>query len=72
MLQLPIFENFTAELAIASAENYRALRDRGVTVRKTIDCMIATFCIVEGYELLHRDRDFDAFELQLGLRVIHP
>jgi predicted nucleic acid-binding protein len=58
--------------AIATAQNYRYLRQRGYTVRKTIDCYIATFCISGGHELLHRDRDFDLFEKHLGLRVIHP
>jgi predicted nucleic acid-binding protein len=60
------------ELAVASAKNYRTLRSRGTTVRKTIDCLIATFCLTEGYSLLHRNRDFGAFERHLGLRVIHP
>jgi predicted nucleic acid-binding protein len=55
------------ELAVASAKNYRYLRSRGCTVRKTIDCLIATFCITEGHYLLHRDRDFEPFEKFLGL-----
>jgi predicted nucleic acid-binding protein len=59
-------------LAIASALNYRSLREQGHTVRRTIDCLIATFCLQAGHELLHRDRDFDAFEKALGLRVVHP
>ncbi len=59
------------ELAIQSARNYRLLRSQGVTVRKTIDCLIATFCIENEAELLHRDSDFDGFEQHLGLRVIH-
>ena len=58
-------------LAVASARNYRRLRARGHTVRKTIDCLIATLCLREGHELLHNDRDFDPFEAVLGLRVIH-
>ena len=58
------------DLAVAAAANYRRLRSRGRTVRKTIDCLIATCCLVHGHELLHRDRDFDAFEQGLGLRVI--
>jgi len=70
--QFDIFPTGGAGLAIASANNYRRLRSRGSTVRKTIDCMIATFCLNEDYPLLHRDRDFDAFEKHLGLRVIHP
>ena len=72
LLELPVFETFSAELAIASAQNFRSLRAQGVTVRKTVDCMIATFCIECGHALLHRDRDYDAFENRLGLRVLHP
>jgi predicted nucleic acid-binding protein len=53
-----------------SAENYRLLRRRGITVRKTIDCLIATFVIERGFSLLHSDRDFDAFEDHLGLHVV--
>lgn len=60
------------ELAVASAHNYRTLRAHGRTVRKTIDCWIATFCLINGHSLLHNDRDFDAFEEILGLQVIHP
>ena len=58
------------EVAIASARNYRALRGRGVTVRKTIDVIIATFCILNGHRLLHSNRDFDPMERHLGLRVV--
>ena len=60
------------QLAQQSAQNYRALRKKGVTVRKTIDCLIATFCIAENHSLLHRDSDFDGFEKHLGLNVVHP
>jgi predicted nucleic acid-binding protein len=67
-----IFESGGAELAVTAARNYRKLRKRGYTVRKTIDCWIATFCIQEGHSLLHRDRDFDPFESELGLTVIRP
>ena len=69
---LPVLDCGGEDLAVASARNYRALRAEGITVRKTIDSLIATFCIREGHELLHRDRDFDPFEEHLGLRVIHP
>jgi len=62
----------TPTLAIQSAKNYRALRRLGITVRKTIDCFIATYCIETRCDLLHSDRDFDPFEQHLGLRVIHP
>jgi predicted nucleic acid-binding protein len=54
-------------LAIQSAVNYRQLRRRGITIRKTIDCLIATFVIEEGHTLLHRDGDFDPFVAHLGL-----
>ena len=67
-----IFETGGLELAVAAAHNYRQLRQRGRTVRKTIDCFIATFCLRGGHALLHVDRDFDAFENQLGLEVVHP
>ncbi len=66
-----IFETGGSKLAIAAAQNYQILRQHGHTVRKTIDCLIATFCLEAGHELLHRDRDFDAFEKELGLRVVH-
>ncbi len=57
-------------IAIEAARNFRRLRALGVTVRKTIDTVIATRCIVDGYTLLHSDRDFDAFETHLGLRCV--
>jgi predicted nucleic acid-binding protein len=72
LLELEVYATGGVELALAAAENYRSLRKRGITVRTTIDCLIATFCIQGGYELLHRDRDFHPFEEHLGLRVIHP
>jgi predicted nucleic acid-binding protein len=56
-------------VAIASARNYRALRARGVTVRKTVDVLIGTFCLLNDYELLHSDGDFDPMTEHLGLRV---
>ncbi|HPY11277.1 MAG TPA: PIN domain nuclease [Sphaerochaeta sp.] len=58
------------EMAVRAAEHYRTLRKNGITVRKTIDVLIATFCIAHGYELLHNDRDFDAMEKVLGLSVL--
>lgn len=58
------------EIAIMAAQNSRYLRKRGVTVRKTIDTMIATRCIESGYDLLHSDRDFAPFVQHLGLRVV--
>ena len=72
LLRLHVFETGDVQLAIAAADNHQYLRARGYTVRKTIDCLIATFCIISGHNLLHRDRDFDAFEKLLGLSVVHP
>ena len=57
-------------LAVEAARNHRRLRARGLTVRGTVDLIIATRCIVDGLTLLHNDRDFDAFEKHLGLRVV--
>ena len=67
-----LFESSGEALAVEAAKNYRTIRDQGITVRKTIDCLIATFCMANGHALLHRDRDFDPFEKILGLAVIHP
>jgi predicted nucleic acid-binding protein len=72
LLKLPVFETLAKEVAVAAAQNFRFLRERGITVRKPIDCMIATFCIESGHRLVHRDRDFDGFEQHLGLQVLHP
>jgi predicted nucleic acid-binding protein len=72
LLKFEVFEIGGIVLAREAARNYRALRKRGHTVRKTIDCLIATFCLREGHSLLHRDRDFDPFERFLELSVIHP
>lgn len=72
LVRLEVFENFTAAVASASARNYRTLRTHGRTPRKTIDVLIATFCIEAGHALLHRDRDFNPFEQHLGLTVVHP
>ena len=57
------------EIAIQVANNYRKLRKQGITVRKTIDVIIATFCIENGFPLIHNDRDFDPMEEILGLIV---
>jgi predicted nucleic acid-binding protein len=69
---LPQAPMLNPTLAIRSARNYRILRKLGITVRKTIDCFIATYCIEFDHQLLHNDRDFDPFESHLGLQVIHP
>ena len=58
------------DLAVDAARNFRKLRTKGVTVRGTIDVIVATRCLLDGFRLLHSDRDFDAFEAHLGLRVV--
>jgi hypothetical protein len=70
LTSLVVVELGGREIAIQAARNFRALRKRGVTVRKTIDTVIATRCIESGYDLLHSDRDFDPFARHLGLRVV--
>ena len=70
LLQFPVYTIGGTEIALRSAENYRALRRQGITIRKTIDCLIATFVIERGLALLHSDRGFDPFEEHLGLRVV--
>jgi hypothetical protein len=67
---LPFAELVGKEIAVAAAANFRLLRMRGVTVRKTIDLLIGTFCIGNDLELLHADRDFDVLQEHLGLRVV--
>ena len=57
-------------IALAAADNYRRLRRRGVTPRKTIDMIIATYCLAHGLKLLHADRDFEVLEQELGLIVV--
>jgi hypothetical protein len=63
-------EMVNVRLAVQSALNFRLLRRKGVTVRKTIDSLIATYCIENGHDLLHTDNDFDGYEKHLGLRVV--
>jgi len=70
LLEFSVFQTGCTRMALETALNYQKLRAKGFTVRKTIDCWIATFCIRGGHELLHRDRDFDPFEKELGLRVV--
>jgi predicted nucleic acid-binding protein len=72
MSSFDLLDTGGVDLAVESARNYRHLRARGRTVRKTVDCLIATLCLRESHELLHNDRDFDPFEAVLGLRVVHP
>ncbi|MBA3754256.1 MAG: PIN domain nuclease [Nitrospira sp.] len=68
LTSLVIVELCGQEVAIQAAKNFRSLRALGVTVRKTIDIVIATRCIESGFSLLYSDRDFDPFVKHLGLR----
>jgi predicted nucleic acid-binding protein len=70
LTSLTVVELGGQRIAIQAARNFRALRNLGVTVRKTIDTVIATRCIESGYDLLHSDRDFEPFVQYLGLRVV--
>lgn len=71
LLAMPFMAMGGRALALESAMNYRTLRQKGVTVRKTIDVMIGTFCIHHALPLLHDDRDFDLMVAFLGLKEIH-
>jgi hypothetical protein len=69
------FEIFTmggVDLAVQSARNFRILRAHGYTIRKTIECLIATFCLENDHQLLHNDSDFAPFEQVFGLQAIYP
>ena len=69
MRQFPLVSLCDPFLAVRAAGHYRFLRSRGITIRKTIDLIIGTFCIEHGHSLLHSDRDFEPMERLLGLRV---
>lgn len=65
---LPLASMVGRDVALTAATHYRVLRGRGITIRKTIDLIIGTFCIVNGHRLLHNDRDFVPMVQHLGLR----
>ena len=67
LISLPIIELVGGDIAIQAANNFRTLRSLGITVRKTIDTLIATSCIEKGLALLYSDKDFDPFVEHLGL-----
>lgn len=69
MLSMTVESTGGQELAQRAAAHYRSLREQGITVRNSIDVLLAAFCILRGYTLLHRDRDFNAFEESRGLRA---
>jgi predicted nucleic acid-binding protein len=60
------------KVAVQSAQNYRTLRKKGLTVRKTIDVIIGTYCILEDLPLLHDDRDFEPMVSHLSLKILSP
>jgi predicted nucleic acid-binding protein len=72
LLSFHYFDMGGQVVALQAAQHYRLLRQRGIMVRKTIDMLIAAFCVSVGLQLLHSDRDFDALEEYLGLQVVHP
>lgn len=70
LLTLSVFDMLGADLAIQSADNFRFLRKRGITVRKTADVIIATYCIEHDHSLLFADKDFLPFVTHLGLKAV--
>jgi hypothetical protein len=70
LMSFPLMNMVGQELALESALNYRFLRQKGITVRKTIDVLIGTFCIHHQLYLLHDDRDFEPMERLLKLKTI--
>lgn len=70
MRRCKFVEMCTMELAVAAADFHRQLRAKGFTVRKTIDLLIGTYCIIHRHTLLHADRDFEPMERYLGLKVV--
>lgn len=72
LTSLPIIDLIGGDIAIQAAKNFRTLRSQGITIRKTIDTLIATSCIEKGLTLLYSDKDFDPFVVHLGLRTAVP
>jgi predicted nucleic acid-binding protein len=70
MRRCKLVEMCTLELAIAAARNHRLLRAKGFTVRKAVDVLIGTYCIMHRHTLLHSDRDYEPMERHLGLKVV--
>lgn len=70
LTSLTVFNMLGLEIAIKSADNFRELRKQGITIRKTVDVVIATFCIETGHSLLFADKDFIPFVSNLGLSAV--
>ena len=71
-LSLPQFDMVGFDIAKKSSKNYRLLRSRGITVRKTIDVIIGTFCAERGFQIIHYDKDFDLMAPLIGLEIVQP
>jgi predicted nucleic acid-binding protein len=69
LCSLPVHTMLGVTLSLKCTENFRSLRKQGITIRKTIDTMIATYCIENNLSLLHSDKDFQPFQQLLGLQV---
>jgi hypothetical protein len=72
LTDLPFRQIGGYQVVVQSAQNYRNLRKKGVTVRKTIDVIIGTYCIIEELPLLHDDRDFEPMVSHLSLKTLSP
>lgn len=70
LLSLPCHELASQKTCLESAKNYRFLRKKGITIRKTIDCLIASYCVENQIVLLHSDKDFHPFQQHLGLKTL--
>ncbi|MBE9170562.1 PIN domain nuclease [Pleurocapsales cyanobacterium LEGE 06147] len=70
LTSLIVFNMLGLEIAIKSAENFRILRKQGITIRKTNDVIIATFCLENDHSLLFSDKDFIPFVKYLGLNAV--
>lgn len=70
LTSLTIFDMGGKQIALQAAQNFRTLRKLGITIRKTIDCVIATFCLERNHQLLYSDRDFDPFVTNFGLQSV--
>ena len=69
MDSLEYFNLVGRDVALSASQNFLLLKREGITVRKTIDVLVATFCIINDFELIHNDKDFEPFEKKLGLRI---
>lgn len=69
LTSLTVYDLLGEGMAIKSAENFRALRRKGITIRKTTDVIIATFCIENDFQILHADKDFEPFAIHLNLKL---